>query len=71
LPEEGYFKGKDLTYPIEITNSDIHHRLATFQRKSNVTSRSQNMIDVSLKLFDYFKNPEKLEDFIVPFFVVL
>ena len=32
LPEDRHFYGKDLTFPIEQTNSDIRHRLARFVR---------------------------------------
>jgi IS1 family transposase len=34
LPEKRHFFGKDLTFPIEADNSDIHRRLARFKRKN-------------------------------------
>ena len=34
LPENRHFYGKDLTFPIEATNSDIRHRLARFKRRT-------------------------------------
>ena len=40
LPENRHFFGKDLTYIIEQTNSDIHHRLPRFNRKTKASSRS-------------------------------
>ncbi|MBN9565217.1 MAG: IS1 family transposase, partial [Alphaproteobacteria bacterium] len=40
LPEERHFYGKDLTFPIEATNSDIRHRLARFTRRTKASSRS-------------------------------
>jgi IS1 family transposase len=33
LPEEKHFHGKDLTYLIEATHSDLRHRLARFHRQ--------------------------------------
>lgn len=56
LPERRHFYGKDLTFPIEGTNSDIRHRLARFKRKTKASSRSLEMVEVSLKLFHYFQD---------------
>jgi IS1 family transposase len=33
LPEERHFPGKDLTFPIEASDSDIRHPLAWFVRR--------------------------------------
>ncbi|WP_410519711.1 IS1 family transposase [Candidatus Cyrtobacter comes] len=68
LPENRHFFGKDLTFPIEGTNSDIRHRLARFKRKSKVTSRSLDMIERSLLLFHFFQDyPQNLEPLIHSF----
>ena len=50
LPEERHFPGKDLTFPIEASNSDIRHRLARFIRRTKTSSRSLHMVHASLKL---------------------
>ena len=55
-PEERDFYGKDLTFPIESTNSDLRHRLARFHRRSKATSRSVAMIQASLVLFHHLQN---------------
>ncbi len=55
LPLERHFFGKDLTYPIEQTNSDIRHRLARFKRKTKASSRSIDMVHNSIKLFHFFQ----------------
>ncbi len=60
------FSGKDLTFPIEATNSDLRHRLARFHRRSKVTSRSLDMVHASIKLFEHFKNEQNLEDMTSP-----
>ena len=68
LPEIRHFFGKDLTFPIESTNSDIRHRLARFKRKSKASSHSIDMIHRSLLVFHYFQDyPENLEPLINKF----
>ena len=68
LPEDRHFFGKDLTFVIESTNSDIRHRLARFKRKSKASSRSLDMVHRSLALFHYFQdNQQNIERFIQPF----
>jgi insertion element IS1 protein InsB len=67
LPEDRHFYGKDLTFPIEATNSDIRHRLARFKRKTKASSRSREMVDISLKLFHYFQDyPQNVLTFVTP-----
>lgn len=56
LPQERHLYGKDLTFPIESTNSDIRHRLARFKRKTKATSRSADMVHKTLKLFHFFQD---------------
>lgn len=58
LPEDRHFYGKDLTFPIEQTNSDIRHRLARFVRRTKASSRSLQMVDLSLKLYNHFQDPD-------------
>jgi insertion element IS1 protein InsB len=67
VPEERHFVGKDLTFPIEATNSDMRHRLGRFHRRSKVTSRSIQMVHTSLNLYEHLKNPENLQELIKPF----
>ena len=66
LPEERHFYGKDLTFPIESTNSDLRHRLARFHRRSKVTSRSVTMVQASLVLFHHLQKPENLNSLRAP-----
>jgi insertion element IS1 protein InsB len=68
LPEDRHYFGKDLTFPIESTHSDIRHRLARFKRKTKASSRSIKMVDISLKLFHYFQDyPQNTLPFISSF----
>ena len=56
LPEERHFYGKDLTIPIEQSNSDIRHWLARFVRKSKCTSRSVASLTASISLMHYVQD---------------
>jgi insertion element IS1 protein InsB len=57
IPEDQLFTGKDLTFGIEQDNSNIRHYLARFRRRSKVTSRSEHMADLSLRLHHHLHNP--------------
>lgn len=50
IPEDRHYYGKDLTFPIEQTNSDIRHWLARFIRRSKSTTRSISMLASSIAL---------------------
>ena len=52
IPEGQLFTGKDLTVHIEQDNSNTRHYLARFHRRSKVTSRSREMVDLSLRLLE-------------------
>jgi len=57
IPEENLFTGKDLTVHIEQDNSNTRHYLARFRRKSKVTSRSVEMVKLSLLLLQHVSIP--------------
>jgi insertion element IS1 protein InsB len=50
IPEAQLSTGKDLTYPIEQDNSNTRHYIGRFRRRSKITSRSQEMVNLSLLL---------------------
>ena len=65
LPEKRHFCGKDLTFPIEATNSDIRHRLARYSKEGQ--KLHLEMVEASLKLFHYFQDyPQNVFAFITP-----
>jgi len=68
LPEERHFPGKDITFPIEGTNSDIRHSLARFHRRSKVTSRSKDMVEAPLLLFHHLQSEEILYSLLAPYY---
>jgi insertion element IS1 protein InsB len=72
IPEDQLFTGKDLTFLIEQDNSNIRHFLARFRRKTKVVSKTEEMVDLSLRLYHHFHdNPQNLaaltETFLVAF----
>jgi insertion element IS1 protein InsB len=58
IPENQLFTGKDLTFPIEQDNSNIRHYLARFRRRTKVVSKSQAMVDLSLRLHHHLRDPK-------------
>jgi insertion element IS1 protein InsB len=53
IPEDQLFTGKDLTVPIEQDNSNIRHFLARFRRRTKAVSKSEEMVDPSLRLYHH------------------
>ena len=60
IPEDQLFTGKDLTFPIEQDNSDVRHHLARMRRRTKVVSKSEAMVDASLKLVNHFRCKENV-----------
>jgi len=58
IPEDQLFTGKDLTYPIEQSNSNIRHYLGRFRRRSKITSRAHHMVTKSLNLLHHLMQPQ-------------
>ena len=53
IPEDERDTGKDPTFASEQDNSNPRHYLARFHRRSTVTSRSQEMVDLSPRLLHH------------------
>ena len=59
IPEKQLFTGKDLTvghvFKVKIgrDNSNIRRFLARFRRKTKVVSKSEKMVDLSLRLYHH------------------
>ena len=58
IPENQLYTGKDLTFPIEQSNSDVRHYLARFRRRTKVVSKCPKMVDLSLRLYHHLHNGE-------------
>lgn len=63
LPEQQHKVGKSETLNIERDNSNVRHRLACFKRKSKVVSRSLDLLQIRLILWNAFYEPETLKLF--------
>lgn len=63
IPEAQLYTGKDLTFRIESSNSDVRHHLARFTRRCKVHSRSATMVDLSLRLAAYLRVTENYNRF--------
>ena len=63
IPPEQLFTGKDLTFRIESTNSDVRHHLGRFTRRTKVHSRSLEMVDLSLRLAAHLRIHENYQRF--------
>ena len=53
LPSERHVVGKAYTIAIEQNNSNIRHYLARMTRRTKVVSKSEEMVDLSLRLCCY------------------
>ena len=60
IPEDQLFTGKDLTFPIEQSNSDVRHHLARMTRKTKVVSKSVEAVNHAIKLFEHFRDPQNV-----------
>jgi insertion element IS1 protein InsB len=58
IPPDQLLTGKDLTFPIEQDNGNIRHYLARFRRRTKVVSKSETMVDLSLRLHHHLHNPQ-------------
>ena len=64
LPEERHVIGKLHTVAIERNNSNTRHRLARMTRRTKVVSHSDEMIDLSMRLFAFFEPAENRQSWI-------
>ncbi|MBP6951265.1 MAG: IS1 family transposase [Alphaproteobacteria bacterium] len=66
LPEDRHFPGKDLTFSIEVSNSDSCNRLARFIRKTKALSGSLDRVHASLKLTHHLQDDSVLHAYLNP-----
>jgi len=64
LPPDRHYYGKDLTFPIEQSNSDIRHWLARFIRKSKSSSRCIKMLAASITLMHHVQETNAFKNLI-------
>jgi insertion element IS1 protein InsB len=56
IPEYQLFTEKELTFPIKQDNSNTRHYIGRFRRRSKITSRSIEMVNLSLLLLYHFQH---------------
>jgi len=61
LPPERHVIGKSGTGCIERDNSNTRHHLGRFTRRTKVVSKSEQMVDISLKLWLVMTTPHVFE----------
>jgi len=55
LPEERHIIGKTGTVTIERDNSNTRHNLGRFTRKTKVVSKSDQMVNLTIRLWHYLR----------------
>jgi len=63
LPKDRHIVGKKHTHMIERDNSNTRHQLARMTRRTKVVSRSERMLDKSIKLWQSLNQPIVFEQF--------
>ena len=63
LPAERHVIGKAHTYIIEGNNSNTRHHLGRFTRRTKIVSKSENMVDLTIKLWVALSTPFCFEHF--------
>ena len=58
LPPERHIIGKEHTISIEQDNSNTRHHLARFTRRTKVVSKSDTMVDLSIRLWVAVTDPD-------------
>jgi len=58
LPPERHIIGKSGTHAIERDNSNMRHHLGRFTRKTKIVSKSDVMVDLSIRLWSALTKPE-------------
>jgi insertion element IS1 protein InsB len=63
IPPEQHVIGKAGTRLIESDNSNTRHRLARMTRRTKVVSKSERMIDLTMRLWTYFEDPVHFREY--------
>jgi IS1 family transposase len=63
LPKDRHVIGKTGTIAIERDNSNTRHNLGRFTRKTKVVSKSETMVDLTIKLWYNLRVPKIFEMF--------
>ncbi|MBY0501050.1 MAG: hypothetical protein K2P93_03500 [Alphaproteobacteria bacterium] len=61
MPRERHVIGKAGTTHIESDNANTRHHLGRMTRRPKVVSRSEDMVDLSLRLWRFLQEPDHFE----------
>ena len=56
IPSDQHIVGKQHTFLIESNNSNTRHRIARMTRKTKVVSKSEEAVDLTMKLWVHFED---------------
>ena len=63
IPPEQHVVGKAGTQLLESDNANTRHRVARFTRRTKVVSRSEKMIDLTMRLWAYFEQAHNFAEY--------
>jgi insertion element IS1 protein InsB len=63
IPPGQHVVDKAGTQLLEIDNANTRHRVARFTRRTKVVSRSEKMIDLTMRLWVYFEQEQNFAEY--------
>jgi len=71
IPPGQHVVDKAGTQLLEIDNANTRHRVARFTRRTKVVSRSEKMIDLTMRLWAYFEQEQNFAEYQKMFLYIL
>jgi insertion element IS1 protein InsB len=71
IPPGQHVVGKAATQLLESDNANTRHRVARFTRRTKVVSRSEKMIDLTMRLWAYFEQGLNFAEYQKKFMCIL
>ena len=71
IPPAPHIARKSGTHLIESNNANTRHRLARFTRRTKVVSKSATMVDLTMRLWAYFEQPQNFAAYQEAFLSIL
>ena len=71
IPPAQHVVSKAGTQLLESDNSNTRHRVGRFTRRTKVVSKSAKMVDLTMRLWAYFEQPDKFSLFQEKFMSIL
>jgi len=71
IPAAQHIVSKAGTHLIESNNANTRHRVARFTRRTKVVSKSVTMVDLTMRLWAYFEQPQNFAAYQQAFLSIL